>query len=143
VLERKVVGADGPLAERLELPTGTEVERIVRLRTANGDPLVFETAYLAHALTAGLEREVLERESLYDVLERVHGLRITRAREIIRPIVLSRPVARLLHASAGAPAFLVERTTWIDRGPIEWQESIVRGDRYLYSVDLPRVGAEC
>jgi GntR family transcriptional regulator len=138
VLERQVLGADASLAERLELPLGIDLERIVRLRTADGEPLVLETAYLPHELTLGLEPQVLEHESIYDELERVHGMRITRARESIRPIVLSRPVAQLLHAAAGAPAFSVERTTWTDRGPIEWQESIVRGDRYLYSVDLPR-----
>lgn len=138
VLERKVLEADEQLAQRLAISPGTEVERIVRLRTADDDPLVFETAYLPHELTAVLDEEVLERESIYDELERRHGLRITRARERIRPVVLTRPVARLLHSTLGAPAFSVERTTWTDRGPIEWQESIVRGDRYLFSVDLPR-----
>jgi GntR family transcriptional regulator len=139
VLERNVVDADRAMAERLELAEGAQVERIVRLRTADGEPLVFETAYLPSQLTAGLQPQVLERESIYDELERMHGLRITRARESIRPIVLSKPVAHLLRASPGAPAFSVERTTWADRGPIEWQESVVRGDRYLYSVDLPRL----
>jgi GntR family transcriptional regulator len=138
VLERKVIDADEQLAQRLALSQGDEVERIVRLRTADEDPLVFETAYLPHELAAVLDGEVLERESIYDELERRHGLRITRARETIRPIVLNRAVARLLRVVPGAPAFSVERTTWTDRGPIEWQESIVRGDRYLFSVDLPR-----
>ena len=138
VLERKSQSADAVLAQRLAVPVGAEVERIVRLRTADEDPLVFETAYLPRSLMAEIDTAVLERESIYDELERAHGVRITRARESIRPIVLSRPVARLLRSSPGAPAFSVERTTWTDQGPIEWQESIVRGDRYLYSVDLPR-----
>jgi GntR family transcriptional regulator len=138
VLKREVVDADSSLAKRLELVVGSEVERIVRLRTADGEPLVLETAYLPRELTVGLDPRALERESIYGELARVHGLRITRARESIRPVVLSRPVAQLLHAAPGAPAFSVERTTWTDRGPIEWQESIVRGDRYLYSVELPR-----
>jgi GntR family transcriptional regulator len=138
VLERKAMNADVDLAERLAVAAGDELERIVRLRTADGDPLIFETAYLPRELAAPLDAPALERESIYDELERLHGLRITRAREAIRPIVLSRPVARLLRASPGAPAFSVERTTWSDRGPVEWQESVVRGDRYLYSVDLPR-----
>jgi GntR family transcriptional regulator len=138
VLERKVLHADAEFAQRLSVPPGTELERIVRLRTADDDPLVFETAYLPRELTAMIDAQMLERASIYDELERLHGLRITRARESIRPIVLNRAVARLLRASAGAPAFSVERTTWADRGPIEWQESIVRGDRYLYSVELPR-----
>jgi DNA-binding GntR family transcriptional regulator len=138
VLERTLVPADSEFSARLAVPVGTPLERIVRLRTADDDPLVFETAYLSRELSAALEEEVLERESIYDELERLHGFRISRARESIRPILLSRPVARLLRASTGAPAFLVERTTWADGGPVEWQESIVRGDRYLYSVDLPR-----
>jgi GntR family transcriptional regulator len=99
---------------------------------------VLETTYLPRDLSASLDANALEQESLYDMLERQLGLRVTHARESIRPIVLSRQVARLLRANAGAPAFSVERTTWSDRGPIEWQESVVRGDRYLYSVELPR-----
>jgi GntR family transcriptional regulator len=138
VLERLALEADAEFSERLSVPAGTPLERIVRLRTADDDPLVLETAYLPRALTVVLDAPALERASIYDELERLVGLRITRARESIRPIVLNRSVARLLRATAGAPAFLVERTTWSDRGPIEWQESVVRGDRYLYSVDLPR-----
>jgi len=138
ILERQVVAADPALAEHLETPIGAEIDRIVRLRTADGEPLVLETAHLPRELTREVKAVVLERASIYDELERLHGLHITGARESIRPIVLSRAVARLLHAQVGAAAFSVERTTLSDRGPIEWQQSTVRGDRYLYSVDLPR-----
>ena len=140
VLERKVLPADAALAERLCVPLETEIEQIVRLRTADDEPLVFETTHVPRELMSSIDTSVLERESIYDEIERIHGIRITRARESIRPIVLSRPVARLLRSRPGTPAFSVERTTWTDQGPIEWQESVVRGDRYLYSVDLPRPG---
>ncbi len=138
ILERKTVPAGTDLAARLETSATAELERIVRLRTANGEPLILETAYLAYALSTSISNEVLERDSIYDALEQVTGVRAVRARESIRPVVLGRAVARLLGTKAGSAAFSVERTTWSDRGPIEWQESIVRGDRYLYSVDLPR-----
>jgi GntR family transcriptional regulator, N-acetylglucosamine utilization regulator len=140
VLERAAMAADDAFAARLELAPGAQIERIVRLRTADEDPLVLETAYIPREFSQALDKTALEQEAIYDALEQKCGLRVTHARESIRPIVLSRQVARLLHANTGAPAFLVERTTWSDRGPIEWQESIVRGDRYLYSVDLPRQG---
>jgi GntR family transcriptional regulator len=138
VLERAVVPADATFAERLKVDPNTEIERIVRLRTADEDPLVFETAYLPHQFSRVLDTPALESESVYDVVERRCGVKITGAKEFIRPIVLHRAVARLLRARSGTPAFSVERTTWSDRGPIEWQQSIVRGDRYLYSVELPR-----
>ncbi len=141
VLERKTIwSATSDLAARLGVGPDVSVERIVRLRTADGEPLVLETAYIASRLTECLDQLVLEQGSVYDALERLHGIRIHRARETIRPIALVRRAARLLGVTAGAPAFLVERHTFTEDGPIEWQESIIRGDRYLYSVDLPRRG---
>src|SRR5205823_7821358 len=71
VLERKVLPADAQLSERLQVEPGTELERIVRLRTADDDPLVLETAYLPHELSVLLEVHSLERESIYDELERL------------------------------------------------------------------------
>lgn len=138
VLERTPLPATGAMADRLGLTPGAPLERIVRLRTADGEPLVLETAYLPQGLAASLQPADLEIDSIYDALERYHGFRIAHARESIRPVVLSPSIARLLRLRAGAPAFAVERTTWSNRGPVEWQESIVRGDRYLYSVELPR-----
>jgi len=138
VLERKQLAADPVFAERLNVNEGTEIERIVRLRTADDDPLVLETAYLPHTFSQVLDEKALEQDSMYDTLEERCHIRITGARESIRPVVLTRANAKLLRTASGSPAFSVERNTWSDRGPIEWQESIVRGDRYLYSVDLPR-----
>ena len=138
VLEFATVIAPAEMAERLALGANREVKRIVRVRTAGGDPLTLETAYLPAALAECLTPDVLEHGSLYDALERHHRLRVTMAQEKISATVLSRKLARLLAVPSGSPAFKVERTTWSDRGPIEWQESLVRGDRYLYSVELPR-----
>src|SRR5216684_1381562 len=48
VLERKTIWpGTGELATRLAVGPEVGVERIVRLRTADGEPLVLETAYLA------------------------------------------------------------------------------------------------
>jgi GntR family transcriptional regulator len=138
VLERKRVLAPAELAQRLTLRLRAPVERIVRVRTAAGDPMVLETAYLPTELSQVLDSDVLERGSIYDALERQLGLRVVRAQETIQPVVLTRALARLLSVRAGSAGFRVERTTWSDRGPIEWQESVLRGDRYLYSVELPR-----
>jgi GntR family transcriptional regulator len=139
VLERTTIAAaPAELAKRVGVAPNAAVERIVRLRTADGEPLVLETAYLSSRLAARLEQEVLEQGSVYNAVERLHGLHIVRAHETIRPIALARAAARLLGVRAGSPALLVERQTLAEDGPIEWQESIVRGDRYLYSIDLPR-----
>jgi GntR family transcriptional regulator len=138
VLERQIRPAGQAFSSRLGVEPTDQVEHIVRLRTADGDPLVLETSVLPRHYGQELDQAALERDSVYDVLERRCGLRVLGAREMIRPIVLGRSIARLLGIRPSSPAFQVERTTWSDAGPIEWQESIVRGDRYLYSVDLQR-----
>ncbi len=138
VLEQAPISASSELAERLSVEPGHPLERIVRLRTADGEPLVLETSYLPAAFSVGLDQQTLERGSIYDALERLHQIRVISARETIRPITLERPVARLLGVRSGSPAFAIDRRTLAESGPIEWQESVVRGDRFLYSVELPR-----
>ena len=46
VLERTHIPASSELAERLSAAPVSPLERIVRLRTADGEPLVLETSYL-------------------------------------------------------------------------------------------------
>jgi GntR family transcriptional regulator, N-acetylglucosamine utilization regulator len=138
VLEFATLNAPPDLATRLNLVTDQMVQRIVRLRLADGEPLIVETAYFPRTFAEGLELSMLERASVYDEIERRHGLRVSRAHETIRPTVLSRSVATLLRVRTGSPAFHIQRTTWAGSQPVEWQESIVRGDRFLYSVDLDR-----
>lgn len=140
VLARETVPANAELAVRLRLPEQTPLERIVRLRTANAEPLVHETSYLPATLAKSLTLADLEVGSIYDVLEQRLGIGVARAHETLRPIAVRGAAARLLHVRAGAPAFAVERLTFAAERPIEWQESIVRGDRFSYTVELTRAG---
>ena len=137
LLSRSTILADARLAQALELELGSPLDRIERLRMAEDEPLTLEVSIWPASLTAGFDREALERGSIYDLLER-SGVPIARARETLRPIVLDRRAAGLLEVPRGSPAFAIERVSWSDQRPVEWQHSVIRGDRYLYSVDLPR-----
>ena len=137
LLSRLTILADARLAQLLELELGSPLERIERLRMAEDEPLTLGVSILPAALTAGLDQERLAREALSDLLERA-GVAITRARETVRPIVLDRRAAELLEVPPGSAAFAIERVGWTDQRPVEWQHSVIRGDRSLYSVHLPR-----
>ena len=63
----------------------------------------------------------------------------TRARETFEPVLLTADEAALLDQRHGEPALRVERIAFDqDDLPIEFCRSTVRGDRYRYSVELPR-----
>lgn len=127
------------VAERLGLAPGLDMAlRFLRLRYLEDEPLILETTHMPETLGRELTREDVASSSLYDLLESKCGLVVTHARETIRPITLERRDARLLGASAGSAAFFVDRIAYAGQVPVEWRESVIRGDRYLYSVELSR-----
>ncbi|MGH2616544.1 MAG: GntR family transcriptional regulator, partial [Thermomicrobiales bacterium] len=65
VLEQEVIVPPPAIAAALELGTGEEAVRIVRLRSAGETPLLLETSLVPRSRCPGLEREDLERQSLY------------------------------------------------------------------------------
>jgi GntR family transcriptional regulator len=138
ILARDKLVADARLVHLLAVGLGTPMERIERLRSADGVPLTLEVSILPAALSGSLEDAALEQQSIYDLLEQRHGITVVRASESLRPVVLDRRAADLLGVATGSPAFSVERVSWSQQGPVEWEHSLIRGDRYLYSVELPR-----
>ena len=108
-----------------------------RLRHAGETPLILETCWYPRLVGNCLFGADLTTASIYDLLEAA-AVVISRARESIRPIVLDSRQADLLGVRKGDPAFFVERTSFAGQRPVELRRSVIRGDRYLYSIDLPR-----
>lgn len=108
-----------------------------RLRHAGETPLILETCWYPRHVGDCLFGADLTTASIYDLLEAA-GVVISRASESIRPITLDSRQADLLCVRKGDPAFFVERTSFEGQRPVELRRSVIRGDRYLYAVDLPR-----
>jgi GntR family transcriptional regulator len=111
------------------------VAEVQRLHNIADEPLVAETIWLAGERVPDIEALDLTG-SLYELLQQRYGLRVTSAREFIRPVVLDRRESLLLGVEPGCPAFFVERVSFVHDQPIEVRHSLIRGDRYLYSVQL-------
>jgi GntR family transcriptional regulator len=108
-----------------------------RLRYAGDMSLIIETCWYPKDVGDLLLSADLTTASIYDLLEAA-GVIISRASEFIRPVVLDGAQADLLGVNKGDPALFVERTSFAESRPVELRRSVIRGDRYLYSVDLPR-----
>ncbi|MEJ2887714.1 GntR family transcriptional regulator [Actinomycetospora aeridis] len=126
-LERTV---DGVVATRLGLEESTPLLHLERLRYADDEPLAWDRAWLPFDAAAGLLGVDLTHTALYDELARHTGLRVDSGRERIR-VALADPVrARLLGITAGDPVFRIERVGHQDGVPVEWRQTVVRGDRF-------------
>jgi GntR family transcriptional regulator len=132
-----VVSADARVASALGVGPGEKVVALHRIRLADDEPLIVETSYLPTALFPGLEAFDFGNRSLYETLTTEYGVRPTRAREAFLPLLLGEEDAEILGGTPGDPALQVERTTWdADGRTIEYCRSILRGQRYRYSVEL-------
>src|SRR5262249_27871904 len=107
----------------------------------DGVPLALESVTLPERRCEALLDDGELTRPLYDLLEERCGITITTAQEEIKPVKLSRREAALLDQAAADAAFRVERTGLSGEEPVECRVSLIRGDRYLYSVRLARHGS--
>ncbi|HHY46735.1 MAG TPA: GntR family transcriptional regulator [Firmicutes bacterium] len=137
VLDFERVPAPPSIAQSLELPQDSAVVvRLVRLRLANGEPLIYETSYLPDHLVPGLTVERVKARPLYDILTEDYGLNPTRAKESFEPVILDAREAKALGVAKGAPALLLERLAFAGNIPVEFCHELVRGDRCRFYVEL-------
>src|SRR5688572_7580656 len=139
VLENGIVPAAADVAAKLEIAAGEGVFRLRRLRCADGVPVGVQTAYLPAAMVPGIEDVPFSNTSLYGVLESRYNLRPVGAKETLVAVVVNAEEAGLLRIAAGSAALAAERTTFLPQGrPLEYAQSMMRGDRYKIVLDLVR-----
>jgi GntR family transcriptional regulator len=137
ILHRAIRPAQAPIAKRLELAPGAPLIEMELLRFVEGSPLMLEFSISPYARFPDLFRADLRQRSIYDVMAEKHGVTVTLGREEIRPVVLDRRQAALLGVPPGSPAFHVDREVLAQHEPVELRRSLIRGDRYLYRIELP------
>lgn len=125
-----VAEADSVELERLDLPVGSNVIRIRRLRTGDGHPIGMQLTRLPAERFPDLTATDLADGSLYELLEQRYGVHMVEAHEKFWATKVSAEDAATLQVAAGAAAFRVERLAFDGRGPIEFTTSLMRGDRY-------------
>lgn len=121
----------------LNLLEGQTVKRITRIRRLDHLPVIIENSYLPSDLAPDIETYDLESLSIYDLLENTYGCRISRAKEFLDTCVTDHYYSELLEVEAGMPAFLIKRITYdLKDRPIEFRVSVIRSDKFTFSVDL-------
>jgi GntR family transcriptional regulator len=132
ILDISEVPADTVTAKRLAVEPGAGVHRVERIRLVNGEPLAHETAFLAGDLP-DLAGNVEVRGSLYSALREDYGIRISEVEDTVETKLAGPEEVRLLDVEMGAPMLLVHRLGLDPDGrPVEWTESVFRGDRFRF-----------
>ena len=126
--------ADRAVASALELTSDKEVFEIIRVRSANREPLALEETYLPCHLFTGLDQRRLTG-SIYAIMRKDYDLAPHAAQEWLEPALASEEHAKLLEVQPGAALMLVTRTSFTAAGnAVEHAYDRYRADRTRISL---------
>lgn len=134
------VGED--IAHALELEVGAEVQRAVRVRWLDHQPMSYLVTYVPADIGRQFEREDLVMTPLLHLLERA-GVDVSSAQQTISATLADAEVAGALSIHAGAPLIEVRRVVRDRRErPVEYIRVLYRPDLYHFEMSMRRVREE-
>jgi GntR family transcriptional regulator len=117
-----VVEASEKEQKELQIPPGTEVVRIYRVRGVSGTPLFVEKIVLENERFPGFANLVIERTSAntYILMEKEFGIQAVRAEEWLSAVSAKEREASALGLNIGDPLLQIMRVSYgLDGKPIE------------------------
>jgi GntR family transcriptional regulator len=127
------------VAAALRLGPEAEVLRIERLRLADGEPIALEVLFLNAQRFDGITASLGDNVSFYQLLHSDYGVELDSAEETIEAVVAGVREAKLLDCPPGAALLQLSRlTTDTENRPIEFVQSLYRGDRFRFKQHLER-----
>lgn len=136
IVNYEQISIDLNMARKTGFAPDSHFHKVVRLRSAKEYPLMLETTYLPCARFVRLDLNILSKGSLYDYLRKNYNFHADNARETMRPVMPLADERLLLKMPPNIPCILLERFSYEDDLLIEYTKSIVRGDKYIFHVDL-------
>ena len=135
VLSFKRVEAADEVADRLEIPEGTPVLELIRLRRADGEPIAKLINFLPERL-ANFSEEDLAENGLYDLI-RGQGIALHSATQTLGARNATAAESRMLDEPKGAALITAQRVTYDDHGmAVEFGTHIYASSRYTFEVQL-------
>jgi GntR family transcriptional regulator len=135
ILRFETVEAADDVAERLEVPEGTAILELVRLRRADGEPIAKLTNYLPERVATFSEDDLAEH-GLYELI-RHQGVTLHSATQTLGARTATAAEARLLDEPRGGALVTAQRVTYDDHGDaVEYGSHIYAASRYTFEINL-------
>lgn len=135
VISRKCGRSTAEESAHFNIAEGSDVLRVKRVRTGNGEPLLVECATLPASLAP---QWPWPDGSLYRAMEQ-NGLLPVRVHQQYKPVLTDAALAACLDMSEGAPVMLVTRAGFArDDIAVEYSRCWFRPDRWTFAHDIYR-----
>lgn len=138
LVEFDYVPAPEDVASALRCGIGERVQKSVRVRSFEGDPFSYLTAYVPESIGAQYSRDDLVDRPLLSLLEE-SGVSVGSASQSISASLADPATAEQLDLSIGAALIAMTRIVYdTDENPVEYISALYRPDRYQYRMSLSR-----
>jgi GntR family transcriptional regulator len=134
LVSRRVVKPDQEILEKLRMSDDADYYCLKRVRLANNEPVVYQSAYLPVEMYPDLERTDFEKQYLYEVMRKTYGYKPTWGEAIVEARAATSEEADFLDTKNGAPVLIIWHLTLDDRFVVlEYVRSVYRSDRFSFS----------
>lgn len=131
----KVIPAVDLLQQALKVEQDDPVQRIERIRSANGEPTQYEIAYIPWDIAPGITRAHAE-SSLYASLKEEFEIHVAKTTENIEIVLSDERISGHLQCELGTPLFFMETIAENNAGQvIEFSNSYFRGDKINFLIE--------
>lgn len=121
------------IATQLNLAKGEQAYELIRLRSVDGEPLLYSRTYLPEKIFPDLVLADLNEDTLYGVLKKKYHQISVLAFEDVQAVNLNAQEADLLKVTEDAASLKINRKTINDKNiPIEFTQTLARGDKFVY-----------
>lgn len=140
VVRHEVVEADGFLSSKLACAAGAPVLLLNRVRSTNGEPIIYFESALSLEAFPGLEEYDFNEVNLFETIEREYGVRIGYSKAQYAARVAGEERGSLLGVSPTAPVLHLQQQIFLENSvPVEWSNVWLRANRYVVGTVLQRV----
>jgi GntR family transcriptional regulator len=130
ILLQEVLPAPEVAAAHLEIPAGSPVHILIRLRSVQDEKILVSTTYIPESLCPDLVNDELSSVSLYRWFQTRYGLTVARAERNLEAVSAREREARLLDIPLHSPLLRLESVVYLPNGkPLEYSNTLHRGDR--------------
>ncbi len=133
------VPASVGVARHLQVPEGTLVTEIRRVRLLNREPVSLELTWVSEALGRRLAQADLVTRDIFLILENDCGVSLGHADLSIDATMADEDIADALAMEEGLPVLRIERLTHDEKGrPVDYEFLYFRGDAFQYRLRSER-----
>lgn len=133
------VPASAGVARKLQVPQGTVVTEIRRVRLLNREPVSLELTWVSEALGRRLAQADLVTRDIFLISENDCGVLLGHADMSIDATMADEDIAQALAVEEGLPVLRIERLTHDEQGrPVDYEFLYFRGDAFQYRLRSER-----